>query len=477
MQGSGQPQPPPGEPYDDTTKATPRDPTPPTSRSPSEVSSLRLLASLTTSSTTRTWQSTPHPHKSLLATATDDKTVTVHSLLDFRLLSTISGGHKRSVRTVAWQDKGKGKETVLATGSFDASVGIWTKNDQSTATAVGVDDEMAMDVNGEGITDADTGEEEWTFTSLLTGPDSEIKSIAFAPASVNPNLLATSSRDKSVWLWEEVEETEYETVAVLQEHTGDVKCVAWHPSRELLASGSYDDTVRLWREVEEEDDWACVGVIDGHEGTVWELAWEAGEAGQAADMEEPRLASCSDDLSVRIWKKKAPSGAVERGGGGPRLPSILRPASSMETWVPDGVLPLVHVRSVYAIAWSSGTGLMVSCGGDGSIYVYKEVAVENSGSGESGGGASGCGVSGVGSGGDTEMTDAQGATDRSVGPRKEWVIVAQAEAAHGDFEINHVCWARRRDRDRRQNEEEVVISTGDDGMVKVWTLPEAIFRL
>ena len=139
-------------------------------------------------------------------------------------------------------------------------------------------------------------EEEWNFTTLLTGPDSEIKSIAFSPPHYSANLLATSSRDKSVWVWEEVEDEEWETIAVCQEHTGDVKCVAWCEggrfpkrrkveaddeeeervvgSRELLASGSYDDTIRLWRDVEEEGDWMCVGVLEGHEGTVWDLCWE-----------------------------------------------------------------------------------------------------------------------------------------------------------------------------------------------------------
>jgi WD40 repeat protein len=41
----------------------------------------------------------------------------------------------------------------------------------------------------------------------------------------------------------------------------DVKCVAWHPSRELLASCSYDDSIRLW--VCDEGDWVCAAVLEG----------------------------------------------------------------------------------------------------------------------------------------------------------------------------------------------------------------------
>src|SRR2546423_1827445 len=234
------------------------------------------VATLSFPTITRAWQSSPHPHNSLLATATADRSVAIWSLRDFRLLSTITGGHKRSIRSVAWKDTSKlgGPEggrgaVVLATGSFDSNTGIWTKNERrvtrnDSGGVGGEDDEFdgmgaadELDVLGG---DDDEEEEEWAFTSLLTGPDSEIKCVAFSPT--NPALLATSSRDKSVWVWEDVadsagggggggDDSEYETVAVLAEHTGDVKCVAWHPGEEVLASGSYDDTVRFWRVVVE----------------------------------------------------------------------------------------------------------------------------------------------------------------------------------------------------------------------------------
>ena len=52
----------------------------------------------------------------------------------------------------------------------------------------------------------------------------------------------------------------------------------------------------------------------------------------------------------------------------------------------------------------------------------------------------------------------------------EWYVVAEIEDAHDVFEVNHVCWARRADRNRKSAEEEIIISTGDDGAAKVWTL-------
>jgi len=52
--------------------------------------------------------------------------VRVYSLTSFTLLHSITGGHKRSVRSVSWKP-GTAGQSVLATGSFDASAGIWRR--------------------------------------------------------------------------------------------------------------------------------------------------------------------------------------------------------------------------------------------------------------------------------------------------------------------------------------------------------------
>jgi cytosolic iron-sulfur protein assembly protein CIAO1 len=415
------------------------------------VPSLSLLAELSSPSSTRTWQSAPHPHLPIVATATSDKTVTIHSLRDFRLLSTVSGGHKRSIRSVAWRDDGKKGESVLASGSFDSSVGIWKREDAYNNSEGGppgnmIDDDL--DLSNEGFLGSESTRsedpEDWQFAVLLTGHDSEVKCVAFSPS--NPSLLATSSRDKSLWVWEAIsEEDDYETIAVLTEHSGDVKCVAWHPEQEVIASGSYDDSIRLWRDIEEEGDWGCIGCIEGHEGTVWGIVWEPRL--DKASHQELRLASCSDDLTIRVWKKIEPGKREERKPGG--LPSIIRPPSSTELWQEDSRLPQMHSRSVYAIAWSKASGRIVSCGGDGNIFVYKEEPVSEQ----------------------QEATQMEGMDINGKAPGPAWQVVAQMEGAHNDYEINHVCWARRQDREKQLEDEEVILSTGDDGVVHVWTLP------
>ena len=398
---------------------------------------------------------------------------------------------------------------MLATGSFDASVGIWRRyDDDMNPKPKDVMTGLDFDARDKAIADGDMGEnaeeddeDEWRFAIVLDGHESEVKSVAWSSGG---NLLATCSRDKSVWIWEEVGEDDYETIAVMQEHEGDVKCVAWHPEEEFLASGSYDDDVRLWRE--DVDDWGCCGVLRGHESTVWCVGWEKDIPRISGDVEEgqmdvrekwvkrreasgPRLMSCSDDLSIRVWRRR-PKEKVQQS----KL-SIIRTGSSEEDWVEEVQLPKVHSRPIYAIAWSK-SGRVVSTGGDGSIFVYEERWRRTGGNttGSQNPEAHGDGVEGA-KVDDMSKPDRAEATEvvaketgsaaeangqqqerRTVAEElpeaTEWVVIAQIEGAHGVFEVNHVAWAPRRDKNAGSNggQEEVIVTTGDDGTVKVWTL-------
>lgn len=365
---------------------------------------------------------------------------------------------------------------MLATGSFDASAGIWRRWEEGA----GAGGPKEVDFTTRGLAGGDEDEEdedEWKFAVILDGHDSEIKSLAFSPTSP---LLATCSRDKSVWIWEELEDDNFETVAVLQDHEGDVKCVAWHPGEELLASASYDDCVRLWRE--DVDDWACCALLTGHKGTVWWVEFEgaeragalAGSEGLSSEQEDllkwrekagPRLMSCSDDHTVRVWSRVPREKAVAPTGQG-KTPSIWKNRDFEEEWIEEARLPAVHERPVYAISWSKKTGRVASTGSDGKIVVYEERWRNNK-------------SNGTGTNDDTVMsestaTSADVAVDgQSDGTARttltEWVVVAEMENAHDVFEINHICWAPRADKGKRFDQEEVLVSTGDDGEVKVWT--------
>lgn len=379
---------------------------------------------------------------------------------------------------MAWKPGVKG-ESVLATGSFDASAGIWRRWDGEAGAGEAVVEEDFTGSSGvrkrrgkvgggEGdVSDEDGGgdleeeEDEWRFAVILDGHESEIKGVAW---SAGGQYLATCSRDKSVWIWEEMEDDNFETIAVLQEHEGDVKCVCWHPTEELLVSSSYDDTIRIYKE--DLDDWACVGVLTGHDATVWcvdfepaesLLGKEAGEDGKRKEWtvererSGPRLVSSSDDLSIRIWRRKAREGRDPPTGQG-RMPSIIRSNNIEEEWFEEAQLPKRHERAPYSVAWSKTSGRIVSTGSDGKLVIYEEQWKDTPAQ-------AGSPMEGVVVNGETAPSEAT-----------EWVVLAEIEGAHDVFEINHVCWAKRRDRERKSDDEEMILTTGDDGEVKAWTL-------
>jgi WD40 repeat protein len=377
--------------------------------------------------------------------------VRVYSLTSFTLLHSITGGHKRSVRTVSWKPGTRG-QNVLATGSFDTSAGIWRKQEQAH-------EQDFTRRKGDGDEEEDDDEDDYQFACILDGHESEIKSLSWSPSG---QYLATCSRDKSVWIWEELEDDNFETVAVLQEHDGDVKCVAWHPTEDLLVSTSYDDTVRLYRE--DADDWVQVACITEHQQTVWWAEFEGANIASVdfrnkreglveeqtkyidlLDRSGPRLATCSDDCSVRIWRRRP---RENQGGGGKGMPSIIRSDAIDEDWLHEITLPQQHDRAIYSISWSPKTGFLASAGSDGKIVVYKERWKAQTLKGE---------VNGV-NGRDWALT--------------EWVVVAELYSAHDVFEINHVTWAARADKGKRSDSDEVLLSTGDDGEVKVWILED-----
>ena len=370
---------------------------------------ISLVACLTPPCASRAWLSTPHPTIPIIATATA-KSIRIYSLTSLTLLSTISGGHKRSIRSCAWKP-GKGQPTI-ATGSFDSSVGIWSQEEDD--------------------------KEEWRFAIVLDGHESEVKSVSW---SAGGNLLATCSRDKSVWIWEEVGEDDFETVAVLQEHEGDVKCVAWHPEEELLASASYDDDIRLWRE--DVDDWGCVSILRGHESTVWAVDWEPTQNRRYEI--GPRLVSCSDDGTIRVWKRQPGEERPPQS----RL-SIIRSTSS-EEWLEESRLPKTHVRTIYSAAWSKLSGRIASAGGDGKIAIYEEQRKDEA-------------LNGIIS---EDVNGSNTVSESTTHEASSWQVVAELDCAHGVFEINHISWANTR---IDGSNEEVVVTTGDDGEVKVWKL-------
>ena len=126
-------------------------------------------------------------------------------------------------------------------------------------------------------------EESWTASlQALEGHSDSVNAVVFSP---NGQLLASTSRDSTVRLWDP------STGALrgkLEGHSHSVNAVVFSPDSQLLASASSDSTVRLW----DPSTGALRGTLEGHSDSVNAVVFSPD--GQL-------LASASNDSTVRLW--------------------------------------------------------------------------------------------------------------------------------------------------------------------------------
>lgn len=366
----------------------------------------------------KVWSVSAHPTLPLLVTASTDKTSKIYKLsskYQFPLISQLEDTHKRSIRTVAFKPPLGGVENpvsgyldlpALASGSFDSTISVWGIDEPNDD----LDDEEIMANQKEILTSVDN---EWNLMAIIEGHENEIKAVEW---NYNGTYLASCSRDKTVWIWETDPETleEFECISVLNDHEHDVKNVTWHPSMNMLASSSYDDTIRVYLVEDDEDDWSCVGILNGHEGTVWNSKFENFKSPNAQS-NRIRLVSVSDDTTARIWSTERQDSKDTTG-----IPSSIKRSTEL-VWEQDCILPKANKYPIYSVAWSKSTGKIATVGSDSKLVVYKEVD-------------------------------------------NVWTIEFEKEHAHGIYEINNVIWANLDDNT------EVLVTAGDDGNVNIWSI-------
>ncbi|KAL3327600.1 hypothetical protein AABB24_035329 [Solanum stoloniferum] len=229
-------------------------------------------------------------------------------------------GHTGKVLGIAWkEDSGVwGILAVFASWSDDKTIRIWEENFsgffvckavlEASCTVRSCDWSREFNLVAAACSDATTaiwknvGVHAYEHVYTLKGHENEVRSVSW---NKDGQFLATCGGDKSIWIWEVLPGNEFDCTKVLQGHTEDVKIVHW--DEKILFSGNSDNTIKVWEEERfVNGNWRCIQTLDEsdreHTSAVLSLS---------LSKERRKMVSCSDDLTIKIWKNCEEDSSVE----------------------------------------------------------------------------------------------------------------------------------------------------------------------
>jgi len=207
-------------------------------------------------------------------------------------------GHSERVNSVAFNPVG----TILASGSDDKSVKLWTLSDGKafrtlnagtgkvnsvafspdglTVLAGGVN--LARSARSIKLWRISDGVCLWTFNDVTVDED-EVMSVAFSPDGLT---VATGGTNASIYLWSVADG---ECIRTFAGHTGTIRSVAFSPDGTMLASAGFDNSIKIWNT----SDGSCIRTLTDHTDFVVSVVFSR---------DGSILASGSADKTIRLWR-------------------------------------------------------------------------------------------------------------------------------------------------------------------------------
>jgi WD40 repeat protein len=207
-----------------------------------------------------------HPTENIIAVGKNDGSLEIHGYsanrMLFMCLSSSAGEHTNAICSIAFNHNG----TLFATASCDNSAKLW---------------EVSAD--GKNLNCVKT----------LIGHDNRVQSVAF---NCDGTLLITGSDDNTAYVWQillDSEDIVVKYITTLDQHTGGINAVAFHPTRpDIVATGSEDHTIILWNIDLSTETADAIKTLIGHAFWVSSLVFLQDGTG---------LVSGSYDGTVKIW--------------------------------------------------------------------------------------------------------------------------------------------------------------------------------
>ncbi|XP_058006187.1 WD40 repeat-containing protein HOS15 isoform X6 [Hevea brasiliensis] len=256
------------------------------------------------------------PTGSLLASGSGDSTARIwtiaegtsrsglqNSPLNVLVLKHVKGRtneKSKDVTTLDWNGEG----TLLATGSYDGQARIWNTNGELKTTLSkhkGPIFSLKWNKKGDflltGSCDKtaivwDVKSEEWRQQFEF---HSGLNCSPILDVDWRNNLsFATSSTDNMIYVCKVGDNRPVKTFAG---HQGEVNCVKWDPTGSLLASCSDDITAKIWSMKQDK----YVHDLREHSKEIYTIRWSPTGPGTNNPNQQLLLASASFDSTVKLW--------------------------------------------------------------------------------------------------------------------------------------------------------------------------------